>query len=58
MKARGFTRSHGGREISNDRLKKAACIVDEHFPEFDVYASLRADWHLLLAEQEGEEVEE
>ena len=57
MKSRVFSRSYGDQEISNEHLKQAASIVDEHWPEFNVYASLKADWHVLLADQEAEELE-
>jgi len=57
MKARVFSRSYGDQQIRNDHLKQAASIVDEHYPAFDLYASLRADWHVLLADQEAEELD-
>ena len=57
MKARVFSRSYGDQEISNEHLKQAASIADELYPDWDHWASLKADWHVLLADQEAEELE-
>ena len=51
-------RSHDRQARQSSHLKQAASIADELYPDWDHWASLRADWHVLMAEQEAEEVEQ
>ena len=51
-------RSHDQQDLQSSHLTQAASIADELYPHWDHWASLRADWHLLMAEREAEEVEQ
>lgn len=51
-------RSHDQEARQSSHLRQAASIADELYPHWDHWASLRADWHLLMAEREAEEVEQ
>ena len=51
-------RSHDQEARQSSHLKQASSIADELYPHWDHWASLRADWHLLMAEIEAEEVEQ